>query len=62
MREGRPAFGWMLTGSPPASGSICSSTSYSVLEPTEQFAPSPWMGSSRSVLVTSAGVLPRNVT
>ena len=44
MRLGRPALGWMTTGRPPASGSICSRMSYSVLEPTEQLAPTAWMG------------------
>ena len=36
--------------------------SYSVLEPTEQLAPTAWMGNSRSARTTAAGVRPKNVT
>src|SRR5439155_206515 len=38
-RLGSPAFGWIASGRLPAAGTICSSTPYKVLEPTEQFAP-----------------------
>ena len=62
MRLGRPALGWMTTGSSPASGSICSRMSYRVLEPTEQLAPTAWMGNSRSARTTAAGARPKNVT
>ena len=41
-------------GRPPASGTICSRTSKSTLEPTEQLAPTAWTGSPRSVRATSA--------
>jgi hypothetical protein len=51
-RPGRPALGWMTSGMPPASGTMCSRTSKSVLEPTEQFAPKACTGSSRSRRVT----------
>src|SRR6266545_4065890 len=62
IRLGNPAFGWMAMGRPPASGSMCSSTSKSVLEPTEQLAPITCTGRSRRVRATSVGVWPRKVT
>ena len=36
--------------------------SYRVLEPTEQLAPTAWMGNSRSARTTAAGARPKNVT
>src|SRR5207249_8728078 len=54
-RLGSPAFGWIASGRLPAAGTICSSTPYKVLEPTEQFAPRAWTPSARNVRPTSAG-------
>ena len=61
-RLGRPAFGWMISGSPPASTRSSRRMSWSTLGPTEQFAPAASMGSSRRARITSAGVRPRKVT
>jgi len=61
IRLGRPALGWMASGRPPASGCICSSTSKSVLEPTEQLAPRAWIGSILRNRPTSAAERPVNV-
>src|SRR5947208_3281099 len=58
MRLGSPAFGWIASGRLPAAGTICSSTPYKVLEPTEQFAPRAWTPSARNVRPTSAVDLP----
>src|SRR5438445_7132419 len=57
-RLGSPAFGWIASGRLPAAGTICSSTPYKVLEPTEQFAPRAWTPSARTVRPTSAGERP----
>ena len=62
MRLGNPAFGWMASGRPPASGTMRSRTSYSVEDPTEQFAPMACTASPRRCRATSAGVRPMNVT
>src|SRR2546430_12213465 len=61
-RLGSPAFGWIASRRLPAAGTICSSTPYKVLEPTEQFAPRAWTPSARNVRPTSAGERPVNVT
>src|SRR2546429_379158 len=61
-RLGSPAFGWIESGRLPAAGTICSSTSYRVLEPTEQLAPIAWTPSAQSVRTTSATARPVNVT
>src|SRR5207249_2477905 len=61
-RLGSPAFGWIASGRPPATSTICSSTPYKVLEPTEQFAPRAWTPNARRVRATSAGERPVNVT
>src|SRR5207237_1272368 len=58
MRLGSPAFGWTASGMPPAAGSICSSTSWSVLEPTEQFAPSAWTPRPARLRATSTAERP----
>ena len=62
IRLGSPAFGWTASGMPPAAGSICSSTSWSVLEPTEQFAPSAWTPRPTRLRATSTAERPVNVT
>src|SRR5213078_3084875 len=51
-RLGSPAFGWIASGRPPATSTICSSTPYKVLEPTEQFAPRAWTPNARRVRAT----------